>query len=79
MVFQRTGPMERGKSDCMATVYTVADEGTIIDFEATLDRYRRYGSDLANRFHDGVFSKVVRTARPGKRRKKRRKPVKAAS
>ena len=61
MVFQRTGPMERGKSDCMATVYTVADEGTIIDFEATLDRYRRYGSDLANRFHDGVFSKVVRT------------------
>ncbi len=61
MVFQRTGPMERGKSDYMATVYTVADEGTIIDFEATLDRYRRYGSDLANRFHDGVFSKVVRT------------------
>ena len=45
----------------MAAVYTVADEGTIIDFEATLDRYRRYGSDLANRFHDGVFSKVVRT------------------
>ena len=45
----------------MATVYTVADEGTIIDFEATLDRYRRYGSDLANRFQDGVFSKVVRT------------------
>ena len=61
MVFQRAGPMERGKSDYMATVYTVADEGTIIDFEATLDRYRRYGSDLANRFHDGVFSKVVRT------------------
>ncbi len=61
MVFQRTGPMERGKSDCMATVYTVADEGTIIDFEATLDRYRRYGSDLANRFQDGVLSKVVRT------------------
>ena len=61
MVFQRTGPMERGKSDYMATVYTVADEGTIIDFEVTLDRYRRYGSDLANRFHDGVFSKVVRT------------------
>ncbi len=61
MVFQRTGPMEIGKSDYMATVYTVADEGTIIDFEATLDRYRRYGSDLANRFHDGVFSKVVRT------------------
>lgn len=42
--------------------YTVADSGTIIDFEATLDRYRRYGSDLANRFEAGVFSKVVRTA-----------------
>ena len=42
--------------------YTVADSGTIIDFEATLDRYRWYGSDLANRFEAGVFSKVVRTA-----------------
>lgn len=42
--------------------YTVADSGTIIDFEATLDRYRRYGTDLANRFESGVFSKVVRTA-----------------
>ena len=42
--------------------YTVADRGTIIDFEATLDRYRRYGTDLANRFEAGVFSKVVRTA-----------------
>jgi DNA-3-methyladenine glycosylase II len=41
---------------------TVADSGTIIDFEATLDRYRRYGSDLANRFEAGVFSKVIRTA-----------------
>ena len=45
----------------MAAVYTVADEGTIIDYEATLDRYRRYGSDLANRFQDGVFSKVIGT------------------
>ncbi|MXY50832.1 MAG: DNA-3-methyladenine glycosylase 2 family protein [Gemmatimonadetes bacterium] len=43
-------------------VHTVADSGTIIDFEATLDRYRRYGTDLANRFEAGVFSKVVRTA-----------------
>ena len=42
-------------------VFTVADRDTIIDFEATLDRYRRYGSDLANRFEDGVFSKVIRT------------------
>ena len=42
--------------------HTVADSGTIIDFEATLDRYRRYGTDLANRFEAGVFSKVVRTA-----------------
>ena len=42
--------------------YTVADCGAIIDFEATLDRYRRYGTDLANRFEAGVFSKVVRTA-----------------
>lgn len=42
---------------------TVADEDTIIDFEATLDRYRRYGSDFANRFRDGVFSKVVRTSK----------------
>lgn len=42
--------------------YSVADRGTIIDFEATLDRYRRYGTDLANRFEAGVFSKVVRTA-----------------
>ena len=42
--------------------HTVADRGTIIDFEATLDRYRRYGTDLANRFEAGVFSKVVRTA-----------------
>lgn len=42
--------------------FTVADRGTIIDFEATLDRYRRYGTDLANRFEAGVFSKVVRTA-----------------
>ena len=41
---------------------TVADRGTIIDFEATLDRYRRYGTDLANRFEEGVFSKVIRTA-----------------
>ncbi len=41
---------------------TVANRGTIIDFEATLDRYRRYGSDLANRFDAGVFSKVIRTA-----------------
>ncbi|MCY3556458.1 MAG: hypothetical protein OXH56_14180 [Gemmatimonadetes bacterium] len=41
---------------------TVADRGTIIDFEATLDRYRRYGTDLANRFEAGVFSKVIRTA-----------------
>jgi len=40
----------------------VTDSGTIIDFEATLDRYRRYGNDLANRFEAGVFSKVVRTA-----------------
>lgn len=40
---------------------TLADRNTIIDFEATLDRYRRYGSDLANRFEDGVFSKVIRT------------------
>ena len=45
----------------MTAVYTVADEGTIIDFEATLDRYRRYGSDLANWFRDGVFSKVIGT------------------
>ncbi|MXX04734.1 MAG: DNA-3-methyladenine glycosylase 2 family protein [Gemmatimonadetes bacterium] len=43
-------------------VHTVADSGTIIDFESTLDRYRRYGTDLANRFEAGVFSKVVRTA-----------------
>lgn len=42
--------------------HTVADSGTIIDFEATLDRYRRYGTDLANRFEAGVFTKVVRTA-----------------
>ncbi|MDE2846486.1 MAG: hypothetical protein OXO51_07270 [Gemmatimonadota bacterium] len=42
--------------------HTVADRGTIIDFEVTLDRYRRYGTDLANRFEAGVFSKVVRTA-----------------
>ncbi|MXY99059.1 MAG: DNA-3-methyladenine glycosylase 2 family protein [Gemmatimonadetes bacterium] len=42
--------------------YTVADSGTIIDFEATLDRYRRYGTDLANRFEAGVFSKVLCTA-----------------
>lgn len=42
-------------------VVTVADKDTIIDFEATLDRYQRYGSDLANRFEDGVFSKVIRT------------------
>ncbi|MYH18469.1 MAG: DNA-3-methyladenine glycosylase 2 family protein [Gemmatimonadetes bacterium] len=42
--------------------YTVADRGTIIDFEATLDRFQRYGTDLANRFKAGVFSKVVRTA-----------------
>ena len=42
--------------------YTVADRDTIIDFEATLDRYRRYGTDLANKFEAGVFSKVVRTA-----------------
>lgn len=42
--------------------YTVADSRTIIDFEATLDRYRRYGTDLANRFESGVFNKVVRTA-----------------
>lgn len=41
---------------------TVANRGTIIDFDATLDRYRRYGSDLANRFEAGVFSKVIRTA-----------------
>ncbi len=41
---------------------TVADRRTIIDFDATLDRYRRYGSDLANRFEAGVFSKVIRTA-----------------
>lgn len=41
---------------------TVADRSTIIDFDATLDRYRRYGSDLANRFEEGVFSKVIRTA-----------------
>ena len=45
----------------MAVVLTVADRDTIIDFEATLDRYRRYGSDLANRFEEGVFSKVIRT------------------
>ncbi len=44
----------------MTAVFTVADEGTIIDFEATLDRYQRYGSDLANSFQDGVFRKVVR-------------------
>lgn len=43
--------------------YTVADRGTIIDYESTFDRYRRYGTDLANRFEAGVFSKVVRTAR----------------
>lgn len=42
-------------------VHIAADSGTIIDFEATLDRYRRYGTDLANRFESGVFSKVVRT------------------
>lgn len=42
--------------------YTVADNGTIIDFDATLDRYQRYGTDLANRFEAGVFNKVVRTA-----------------
>ncbi len=41
---------------------TVADRSTIIDFDATLDRFRRYGSDLANRFEEGVFSKVIRTA-----------------
>ncbi len=39
----------------------LTDRDTIIDFEATLDRYRRYGSDLANRFEDGVFSKVIPT------------------
>ena len=42
-------------------VFDVAEKDTIIDFEATLDRYRRYGTDLANRFEDGVFSKVIRT------------------
>ena len=42
--------------------YTVADRGTIIDFEATLDRFQRYGTDQANRFEAGVFSKVIRTA-----------------
>ncbi len=46
----------------MSAVWTVADEGEIIDFEATLDRYRRHGSDLANRFRDGVFTKVVGTS-----------------
>ena len=47
----------------MTVILTVADKDTIIDFEATLDRYRRYGSDLANRFEDGVFSKVIRTSK----------------
>ncbi len=47
----------------MTVVLTVADKDTIIDFEATLNRYRRYGSDLANRFEDGVFSKVIRTSK----------------
>ena len=47
----------------MTAVFTVADASTIIDFEGTLDRYRRYGTTLANRFQDGVFSKVVRTAK----------------
>ena len=47
----------------MTVVLPVADKDTIIDFEATLDRYRRYGSDLANRFEDGVFSKVIRTSK----------------
>lgn len=47
----------------MTAVLTVADAGAIIDFEATLDRYQRYGSDLANRFRDSVFSKVVHTSR----------------
>ena len=46
----------------MTVVLPVADKDTIIDFEATLDRYRRYGSDLANRFEDGVFNKVIRTS-----------------
>jgi len=47
----------------MPVVITVADRDTIIDFEATLDRYRRYGSDVANRFQDGVFSKVINTGK----------------
>ena len=42
---------------------SVADEDTVLDFEATLDRYRRYGSDVANRFRDGVFSKVIETGK----------------
>lgn len=45
----------------MSAVLTVADEDAIIDFDATLDRYQRYGSDIANRFEDGVFTKIVRT------------------
>lgn len=52
----------KGVNQTIRTVaYTVAGSGTIIDLEATLDRYRRYGSDLANRFEEGVFSKVIRT------------------
>ena len=45
----------------MPMEFSAADEDTDIDFEATLDRYRRYGSDVANRFQDGIFSKVIET------------------
>ena len=47
----------------MPVEFTVAGEDTVIDFQATLDRYRRYGSDVANRFRDGVFSKVIETGK----------------
>ncbi len=47
----------------MPVEFPVAGEDTVIDFEATLDRYRRYGSDVANRFRDGVFSKVIETGK----------------
>ena len=47
----------------MPVEFSVAGEDTVIDFEATLDRYRRYGSDVANRFRDGVFSKVIESGK----------------
>ena len=50
------------KDISLGSVTDLAGTETIIDLHRTMDRYARYGVDLANTFRDGVFRKVLPTA-----------------